>query len=325
MIKKNEMGLILKGFAMGIAEVIPGVSGGTIAFITGIYERLIGAISSVGPGLFKDYKNSSLPGIWKKIDGRFLFFLLFGMVIGLGSGIIVVTWLLEHYPQPVWGFFFGLILASSIFLARQIKDWSADKWIALILGALLAFGITMLSPVQGNTNMWYVFLSGMIAISALLLPGISGSFILLLMGMYTVIIPMVKSFVQTGDTGQFFVLMVFGLGCITGLAGFSRVLKWLFSRYHEISFATLTGFLIGALNKVWPWRNVTHILDKNSGKIMMVKDYSHFHEINPKNIKIISESNVLPGDFMMGDSYLWMTLLSAFVGFIIVFLLEKRS
>ncbi|MEE9437804.1 MAG: DUF368 domain-containing protein [Saprospiraceae bacterium] len=320
---QKKLPLALKGMAMGIAEVIPGVSGGTIAFITGIYEELINTITAFGPEGYAAYKEGGISNLWKTINGEFLVYLMGGMVFGAIIGVFGITYLLDHYPEPLWGFFFGLIIASSIYMAKQIEKWDIMKILAIIIGAIVAYGITIISPAEGSTSPLYIFISGVIAISALILPGISGSFILLLMGMYTIIIPTIKQFLKTQDTASFIVLAIFGSGCLVGILGFSRVLKWLFSKYKEVSFALLTGFLIGALNKIWPWRNVSQILDKESGNIMIVKDLTNFHSLDPENIKILQEINVMPTAYLMAAPNTIVTIISIIIGFCAVFLLER--
>ncbi len=321
----NKLSLILKGAAMGIAEVIPGVSGGTIAFITGIYEELINTIKSFGPEAYRGFKNDGLAGLWESINGNFLVFLVGGMIGGILVGVFGVTYLLDTYPEPLWGFFFGLIIASAIVIGKEIKNWDWQKIVAFIIGIAVAYGITVLSPATGSTNPFYIFLAGMLAISALMLPGISGSFILLLMGMYTIIIPTLKQFLKTFDTGSLVVISIFGSGCLVGLLGFSRVLSWLFKSYKELSLALLTGFLIGALNKVWPWRNVSEILNKETGERMSVLDLTNYSQLDQETIKVIQEVNVLPSNYMMGDPYVIITILSIFAGFIGVLILEKSQ
>lgn len=319
----NRLNLVLKGMAMGVAEVIPGVSGGTIAFITGIYEQLINSIKAFGPEAISAYKSNGIKGFWTSIDGNFIVTLLAGMVVGVVVGIFGVSYLLENYPEPLWGFFFGLIAASAIYIGKQIQNWNIKLIISLVIGAVFAYGITILTPSEGSTSAVYIFISGVLAISALLLPGISGSFILLLMGMYTIIIPSLKNLLQSFDTTSLVIISIFGSGCIVGLVGFSRILSWLFSKYKDIIFAVLTGFVIGALNKVWPWRNVSMILDKESGERLAVLDMVNFSNIDSDSIKVLQEVNCLPGDYMMGDPLTLLTIFCIFAGFIGVFFLGK--
>lgn len=265
---KNPLSLILKGMAMGIAEVIPGVSGGTIAFITGIYEQLIDAIKKVlSPEVFGLLKSSTRTSSWQTLHGSFVLYLLSGMVIGIGIGIFGIAHLLENYPEWVWAFFFGLIVASVIFLFRQVRSWDLSKALTLILSAAGAYWITVVQPAQGNEALWFVFVAGMIAISALILPGISGSFILLLLGMYQFILHdnLKEGLLENQDPQALLTIFVFGLGCLTGLGTFSRVLGWMFRTWHDLTMALLTGLMLGSLNKVWPWRNVLEYRENSEG------------------------------------------------------------
>ncbi len=302
----NRITLLLKGMAMGIAEVIPGVSGGTIAFITGIYEELIDTIKSVlGPDLFKGFKTGGIVGAWKAANGEFVLTLLTGMAIGVIGGVFTVVHLLETYPQLLWAFFFGLILASAVYMARQVQGWGLGEIIALVVGTALAYYITVASPSQGSESLFMVFIAGAIAISALILPGISGSFILLLMGMYTIILPTVREALKTFDTSALLIVGTFAIGCLFGLATFSRVLSWTFKHYRNITIALLTGFLIGSLNKLWPWRNVLEYREDSKGE----------------TVPFLEES-VLPGQFE-GDPQVVMALLLMLVGVVLILGLER--
>ncbi|MEO1515129.1 MAG: DUF368 domain-containing protein [Bacteroidota bacterium] len=316
--KNNSIGTALKGMAMGVAEVIPGVSGGTIAFITGIYERLINVIRSIGPNLVKAWRKDGWKGAWQAIDGIFLLPLLVGMASGIVLGVFVVSWLLETYPPVVWGFFFGLIIASAIYVGRQIERWKAGEIVMLILGTVLAYGITIISPANGSESLLVVFLAGAIAISALILPGISGSFILLLMGMYTFIVSdTLKPALRTLDPSKLLIMGVFALGCLTGLATVSRLLSWLFKHHRSLTLATLTGFMLGSLNKIWPWRNPVDWLRDEAGKIILADD-----GISPK--KILTEDNVLPSGFE-GEPFVLAVVVMMVVGFASVFLMERLA
>ena len=302
----EKITLALKGMAMGIAEVIPGVSGGTIAFITGIYERLINTIKTIlGPDLFAAFRRGGVRGAWQEADGAFLLNLGIGMVAGIVVGVFGVSYLLEHYPVLLWAFFFGLIVASAIYIGRQVDRWQWRQITALVLGAAIAYYITVATPAQGSDALWMVFLAGAIAISALILPGISGSFMLLLMGMYTLIIPSVKSALQTFDTQSLTILVAFGLGCLLGLATFSRVLSWTFRHYRDTTLAMLTGFMIGSLNKIWPWRNVIATRVDSSGEEVP-----------------FLERSVLPQTFE-GEPMIAGVLVLMLIGFLSVFLIER--
>lgn len=244
---KDKLILFLKGIAMGAADVIPGVSGGTIAFIAGIYERLINALSSIDLSLIQLLRKEGFLAVWKKVDGLFLLVL----ISGIGSSILslakLVIYLLEFHPIPLWSFFLGLIIASVVVVQRQMKQ---VKWIHLIpfiVGIAFAWWITTLVPAQTTNALWFVFLSGAIAICAMILPGISGSFILVVLGKYQYILESLHEL-------RIEVILVFMAGCFIGLLSFVRFVKWLFSRYHDLSIAVLGGFMVGSLNKVWPWK-----------------------------------------------------------------------
>jgi len=314
--KQFSPSTILKGMAMGLAEVIPGVSGGTIAFITGIYERLLDAIRAVGPGLVPVLREKGIKGVWQAVDGLFLVSLLGGMAIGIVAGVFGLTYLLENYPPMVWAFFFGLIIASAIYVGKQIDKWGGGEILLLIIGTAIAYGITIISPANGSESLLFVFFCGAIAISALILPGISGSFILLLMGMYTYIISdTLKPALRTLDPDKLLTMGVFALGCITGLMTLSRLLSWTFKNYRRLTLALLTGFMLGSLNKIWPWRNPTDWLRDVAGKVVLDED-----GINPK--KILMEDNVLPAAYD-GDPLVLGAIAMLVLGFASVFLIER--
>ena len=323
--KHIDITTMMKGCAMGIAEVIPGVSGGTIAFISGIYERLLAAIKSFDLKLLELLMKGKFKEAWMKADGWFLLSLISGMGVGIIAGVFIIDYFLRNYPEPLWGFFFGLIIASAFFVGKQINQWNFRRILLLFAGFAVAFGITMISPAEGNTSAWYIFLSGVIAISALILPGVSGSFMLLLMGMYTLIIPSLKHFLQVRDMESLSIISVFAAGCFVGLTGFSRIMSWLFNQYKSSTFIVLAGFLIGSLNKIWPWRNVSLYLDKNSGEIISLNDISVFNTLDTKTIRVISEVNVWPHDYIMSDPKALSTIVSLMIGFFLVFWFERNS
>ncbi len=239
--------LLLKGMAMGAADVVPGVSGGTIAFISGIYEELLETINSVNLGALKTLKNEGIKAAWKSINGNFIVTLFLGIGISIASLAKLISYLLEAHPILIWSFFFGLVLASIVYVGKQVKSWNVGTMVSLIIGTGVAFWITILPPLSSSNELWFIFVSGMIAICAMILPGISGSFILLLMGSYQTVLGAVKD-------KEFLTIVVFMLGAIMGLLSFSKVLKWMFAKYHDVTIAVLTGFLIGSLNKLWPWK-----------------------------------------------------------------------
>ena len=234
---------------MGAADVVPGVSGGTIAFISGIYERLLSAIRSFNLAALNVLIKQGIGPFWRHVDGAFLAVLLCGILLSIATFARLLSYLLAYHPLPVWGFFFGLIVASVIYIWRQISFRSVGCWLLLILGTGLVLAAALAPHVQVQPTLPIIFGAGMLAICAMILPGISGSFILLLLGMYPVILNAVA---QT----QWSVLVVFCGGCITGLLFFSRLLSWLLTCYHNLTLSILTGFLVGSLAVVWPWQSL---------------------------------------------------------------------
>ncbi len=316
--------LICVGFAMGIAEIIPGVSGGTIAFISGIYEELINTVKSFNISLLKKIGSFQLKEAWTHANGGFLLSLISGMVIGIGFGIVAVSYLIEHYPEPLWAMFFGLILASSVYIGRQVKQWNLITILMLVIGFISSYIITTLNPSAGAESYLYILLCGAIAISALLLPGISGSFILLLMGMYFVIIPELKLLATAPNMDSFMILAVFGIGCLIGLVTFSRVLSWTFKNYKFPTLALLTGFILGSLRKIWPWKHATQIQHKETGAIVdFPQSMSVLQNDSEGVFKILKEENVLPPDYLLGDPRVVMVVIALMVGMLLVYLLSK--
>lgn len=308
----------LKGMAMGMAEVVPGVSGGTIAFITGIYEKILTSVNAIGPDLLTSFKAKGIKGVWTSIQGDFLVSLLVGMLLGIGIGVNLITYLIETYPPVVWAFFFGLILASVWYIGRMVKSWNIKTILALIIGTLVALFIVIGTPGAGNHQLWFVFLSGVIAISALILPGVSGSFILLLLGMYNFIIPTVKSLLHgeiNADTLS--IVVVFGLGCLTGLLTFSRVLTYLFNNYKEVTLATLSGFMLGSLYKLWPWREVLTYLKDESGAFVVDKEGKR---------KILTEAVIGPMEYQSVtglEPYLIQSIVCFVLGVVLILVMAR--
>lgn len=251
--------LFCKGLAMGAADVVPGVSGGTIAFISGIYDRLLAAIAACTPNKLIWLCQGRWRETWTAIDGTFLLVLLSGILTSIASLARLISYLLEAGPEMIWSFFFGLIVVSIWLVGQQIGRWNASSIAALIGGAVFAYLITAAAPLQWPATPMMVFLAGSIAICAMILPGISGSFILLLLGLYTTVLTAVKNF----DVA---ILGIFALGCITGLLSFSRLLGWLLTHVRHITLAFLTGLLIGSLNRVWPWKLTTTWRENSYGE-----------------------------------------------------------
>lgn len=246
---KKYILLLLKGIGMGAADVVPGVSGGTIALITGIYSELVYSIKSIDIEAIKLLIAFRFRKFWEKINGSFLLFIFGGILISIFSLARILKLLLSGYPIYVWSFFFGLIIASAVLVVRSVREWRFYDYMALLAGIAMMFVITQFSPAQTTEAYWFIFIAGAIAISAMILPGISGAFILLIMGKYQFILAAVSNL-------DLPVILVFGLGVISGLAGFSRVLSYLLNRYHRITISILAGFIIGSLNKIWPWKEV---------------------------------------------------------------------
>jgi len=297
---KDYVVIGLKGMAMGAADVVPGVSGGTIAFISGIYEELLTSISSVNLSLLKTLKSDGIKAAWKQVNGSFLLSLFIGIFVSIISLAKAIKWMLENEPVLLWSFFFGLVLASVIYIAKQITKWKALTFVLLVFGASLAYYITTLNPMMTeNSSPLFLFLAAALAICAMILPGISGAFILVLLGAYKPVLAAVNNKDVTS------VAIVFA-GAIAGLLSFSRVLKWLFTNYKNYTLAVLTGFIIGSLNKIWPWKET-----------LSWRTNSHGVEV-PFNQQSVSPFNV-------EDNHLLMASILAVVGFGLILLLEKLA
>lgn len=298
---RNYLLLILRGCAMGAADVVPGVSGGTIAFITGIYEELIDSIKSIDWQALKLLARFRWKEFWQKINGNFLIAVVAGIGISVFSLAKLMTWLLANHPIYIWSFFFGLIIASSILVAKEIKTWNLSTVVALLAGAAVAWWITVMTPAETPDTWWFVILSGAIAICAMILPGISGAFILLLMGKYAYILGAV-SHLQIGT------LLLFAIGAVASIVSFSHLLSWLLKHHHRLTIATLTGFMIGSLNKVWPWKET-------------LRTYTDSHGVT----KALVERNISPARFdeLTGsDPHLWQALLMCAAGLVLIIGIE---
>ena len=253
--------IAVKGACMGAADVIPGVSGGTIAFITGIYDQLIGSINSINGEAIKLFFSGRFKEFWKHINGSFLVSLFCGILFSVLTLAGLMQYLLEHHPIQTWAFFFGLIVASSIFILKGIEGWNMKYVIFVILGIILGVVVCTLSPTQTPDALWFIFLSGAIAICAMILPGISGSFILLILGKYKFIMGAITGLTSGAAVGESMaILSVFAVGAVCGLLSFSKFLHWLLGRYHKQTLLVLAGFIIGSLVKVWPWSNMEAIV-----------------------------------------------------------------
>ena len=297
-------GIYLRGIAMGAADLVPGVSGGTIALITGVYARLIAAIASVGPEAFILILRGRVADAWKSIDGNFLLTLGAGIataVVGLAS---LLDWLLQHYPLPLWAAFSGLVLASALSLVLEnYRQWSSKEWVLFVVGVAVAVFVALTQAVQMPITPWGIFLGGCVAICAMILPGISGSFLLLLMGMYQ---PVISAVVNL----ELEILVLFAMGCGVGLMVFSRLLQRLLSVAEQSTMATLFGFLLGSLVILWPWQiSLSSVVDRHG------------------EMRAIQTLPVTPGYFaeQVGDPMLLPSLGAFAVGIVAVHLLMSLS
>ena len=289
--------LLLKGGAMGAADVVPGVSGGTIAFITGIYEQLLNSIRSFNLTAVKLLFSGKFSQLWNHVNGGFIVPVLLGIAISILSLAKIMIYLLENHTIATWSFFFGLIIASSILVAKEIKKWNVKTYIALFIGIAVAFWITVASPASTPNTWWFIMLSGAIAICAMILPGISGSFILLLMGKYAFIM-------KALDNIDIPILALFISGAGIGIIAFSHVLSWLLKRFHSVTIALLMGFMIGSLNKVWPWKQVLETYTNSHGELVP-----------------LIENNILPAQFETitnQPSNLMLALAMCLAGFFLI-------
>lgn len=307
--KKNRslldyVALLVKGFLMGSADVVPGVSGGTMAFITGIYEELLGSIRAVGR---PNFINAVLKFRWKEIfsilNWQFLLAIFSGIVVAVLTLAPLLERLLEEYPVLLWSFFFGLVAASVLVVSRRVKKWSIPLWLALAIGTVVAFWIVGLIPTQTPESWWFLMLSGAIAICAMILPGISGSFILVLLSKY-------EFFVSAVTELDIISLAFAGIGAVIGLVSFAQILSWLFKRYHDLTVALLTGLMVGSLRKIWPWKEVLQTITDRHG-----------------DAKPILEKNILPS--LTVDGAFNMQLLYAIgliiLGFLLVLVIERAG
>ena len=281
---------------MGASDVVPGVSGGTIAFITGIYNRLISAIKNLNITAIKLFITGKFRALWHHIDGSFLLCVLMGIAVSFLSLAKLITFLIETQPVLVWSFFFGLIVASTLFVARDVK-WNIKTILAFVIFAIISFLITspQNEPLNTNGSYWYIFICGAIAICAMILPGISGSFILVLLGQYIFILQALIDF-------KIGIIITFIAGALSGIIGFSHVLSWLFKHYKMITLASLTGFMFGSLNKIWPWKNtLAFYIDRHGIERPLVQE------------------NILPHNH---DGNLGYAILLIIVGLTVIFAIE---
>ncbi|WP_019604693.1 DUF368 domain-containing protein [Teredinibacter turnerae] len=296
--------LLVKGMAMGAADVVPGVSGGTVAFITGIYDELLHSLKQIGPAAVGVMFREGIPSAWRYINGNFLLAVFGGILLSLKTFAAIIGYCLEYYPLLVWSFFSGLIIASIILLMKQQPRWSWQHYLACVIGAIFIYWVSIASPTQLPGHWWMLFLGGFVAICAMILPGISGSFILLLVGLYPVVLGAISDL-------DLVALASLGAGCVAGLLVFSRFLSWLLDSYHQLTLATLIGFLIGSLNVTWPWKETIETTVDRHGEVIP-----------------LVQSNVLPGTYTAithQDSQLFLALICFAVGLCLVLTVELLS
>ena len=304
--------IIFKGIAMGAADVVPGVSGGTIAFISGIYEELIESIDKINLGVFKVWKTYGFKTAWNSINGTFLVALFSGIAISILSLAKLIKWLLHNEPVLLWSFFFGLVLASILYIAKQIKNWSALVFVAIVLTSILSYYITLAEPFASPDSPYYLLFCGFIAIITMILPGVSGAFILLILGAYQTAIDTINNLRDGLFTGNmelfkeaFINFSLLALGAIVGIKVFSKLLNWMFKHKKNLTLAILTGFMIGSLNKIWPWKEVLST------------------RVNSEGNKVpLLEKSILPTNFD-GDSQLLTASVFIIIGFFTILLLER--
>jgi putative membrane protein len=309
---KDYFLITLKGIAMGAADVVPGVSGGTIAFITGIYEELIDTINKIDFSVFKTVKQKGIKYTWHSINGNFLTALFLGIAISILSLAKGIKWMLHNEPILLWSFFFGLVLASIFYVGKQIKTFNFNIIIAIILSSIASYFLTLAEPFTSPESPLYLLFCGFVAIIAMILPGVSGAFILLILGAYQTTIDTINDLAQgllTKDFNLFkeaFInFLMLAVGAILGLKIFSKILNWLFKNYKDLTLAMLTGFMIGSLNKIWPWK-----------KILTWR-------VNSKGFSVpLTEQSILPTN-VKGDNQFTLALVLITIGFVVILLLEK--
>ncbi|KJR30839.1 DUF368 domain-containing protein [Vibrio navarrensis] len=298
----NYLSTFLKGLAMGAADVVPGVSGGTIAFITGIYDTLLESIRRINPSIFRLWKAQGFTAAFQHINGFFLIALFGGVLTSIATLAKLITWMLANHPIPIWSFFFGLILVSVYHILRQVERKDVTRFALLLLGIVFAYSITVLKPLHLEPTSLNVLLAGAIAICAMILPGISGSFILLLIGMYAPVLGAVKNV-------QLDILGLFLAGCVAGLLTFSHVLSWLLRRFRDFTLMFLTGLMIGTLPKIWPWKEtISWRLNSKGEQVPLVQ-----HNLSPFEFESLTSQ----------PSQLGLAIIMALLAFVLVLGLEK--
>jgi putative membrane protein len=301
---KHSLLLFLKGMSMGAADIVPGVSGGSVALITGIYEQLLESIKSIDKTAFQLLVKGQFSQLWKHVNAAFLLTLVSGILVSIFTLSKMITFLMDEYPIPLWSFFCGLIIVSAVIILRDIKRWNVGVILALLVGTLVAYGVTSIPPTTTPDALWFVFVAGAIAICAMILPGISGSFLLLILGQYERILGAVSS-------KDLVTLILFASGCVVGLLSFSRLISWLLKNFHAMTIAVLSGFMLGSINKIWPWKQVISYRISSSGVQ-----------------KPFLTENLLPQDYLAitGEESLFLYAIVAFsFGIVLVLGIERAA
>lgn len=312
---KDYLVIGLKGACMGGADVIPGVSGGTIAFVTGIYDEFVGSISKLDATAVQLLFKGKLRDFWKHINGSFLLAVLAGIGLSVVSLAGLMQMLLSDFPIQTWAFFFGLIVASSIFILRGISGWRVRDGLFLALGCVLGVVVCTLSPAQTPDALWFIFLSGAIAICAMILPGISGSFILLILGKYQYIMSCITGVVSGENVlSNLIILAVFLIGAAVGIVAFSKFLHWLLARWNKETLIVLAGFIIGSLVKVWPWSNTETIVSSQFPEVAALGEMAEQGNVTAQEAFDAAVSANVP----MIDMQIGSAVLFVLVGFFLV-------
>lgn len=296
--------LFLKGIGMGAANVIPGVSGGTVALITGIFEKLINALKSFNGKALK----LLISGQWKEFAEHIKLQFLIAVFLGIGISIFslakVFNFLFANYSILVWAFFFGLIIASVYYVGRSIRKWNLSSWISFVIGTAVALSITFFKPGQENDQLYYLFICGIVAVCSMILPGLSGSFILVLLGNYQLI--MIDAIIDINLSILFPVI----IGAVFGLLAFSHILSWIFKKYKDQTISVLTGFMLGSLLILWPWKTDVYSLDQNGENIL-----THSGEVQLEGYQFLFP------DFSSGET--WLAIFCIIIGFMSIFVMER--
>ena len=275
----------IKGMAMGAADAVPGVSGGTIALLLGIYEELINSIGNINISLFKELYKNGFYSFWEKLNGNFLLSLITGILFSLVTFVKLTAYFFDKYPILIWSFFLGLVLATIYVIYKLIKSWNYINIIFVIIATLISFYLTKINAIDNiNISLSYILICGIIAASAMIIPGISGALILVVLGLYSTMINAV-------DNLEFDKIITFSSGAIIGLLSFSKIIKWMFSKNSSLTYSILLGFVIGSLSKVWPWKSEL-------------------------------QQNILPSSYI-GENYLFYSIILISIGFLLIFSLEK--